>query len=112
MLDHHNIAILNFCQCLYRVCDQVGSHTWFGGGCDLTPAYFFEEDTREFHRFWKQTCDQHGPDLYSNFKKWCDDYFYLPARKERRGVGGIFFDDILDKPGDKLQNPEDVSLTS
>ncbi|KAJ8900769.1 hypothetical protein NDN08_000070 [Rhodosorus marinus] len=68
--------------------------TWGGGGADLTPSYFFEEDTVEFHRFWKQTCDRYDPSYYAKFKKWCDEYFYIPMRKEHRGVGGIFFDDL------------------
>ncbi|KAH8067192.1 coproporphyrinogen oxidase [Aureococcus anophagefferens] len=31
------------------------------------------------------------------WEKGVDDYFYLPARREHRGVGGVFFDD-LDAP--------------
>ncbi|CAN5606122.1 oxygen-dependent coproporphyrinogen oxidase [soil metagenome] len=68
---------------------------WFGGGADLTPYYPNLEDTRHFHTVWKRTCDDH-PDVadYDAFKKWCDEYFYLPHRKEARGVGGIFFDHV------------------
>lgn len=39
-------------------------------------------------------CDRHDAELYPKFKAWCDDYFYLPARQEHRGIGGIFFDDL------------------
>ncbi|XP_012598568.1 oxygen-dependent coproporphyrinogen-III oxidase, mitochondrial [Microcebus murinus] len=70
---------------------------WFGGGCDLTPTYLNQEDAVHFHRTIKEACDQHGPDLYPKFKKWCDDYFLIAHRGERRGIGGIFFDD-LDSP--------------
>ncbi|XP_005386657.2 PREDICTED: oxygen-dependent coproporphyrinogen-III oxidase, mitochondrial [Chinchilla lanigera] len=70
---------------------------WFGGGCDLTPTYLNQEDAVHFHRTLKEACDQHGPDLYPKFKKWCDDYFFITHRGERRGIGGIFFDD-LDSP--------------
>ncbi|KAK9811444.1 hypothetical protein WJX72_003979 [[Myrmecia] bisecta] len=73
---------------------QVGASAWFGGGCDLTPSYLFEEDAREFHAHWKRVCDAHGPQLYPECKAWCDRYFYLPARREHRGIGGIFFDDL------------------
>ena len=72
-------------------------HWWFGGGSDLTPTYLNQEDAIHFHRTLKEACDRHGPDLYPKFKKWCDDYFYIAHRGERRGIGGIFFDD-LDSP--------------
>ncbi|KAJ7288221.1 coproporphyrinogen III oxidase [Mycena rebaudengoi] len=69
---------------------------WFGGGCDLTPSYLFEEDAVHFHTTLKTICDAHGPGLFPAFKKWCDEYFYIPHRAEARGVGGIFFDDLHD----------------
>ncbi|MEE6468275.1 hypothetical protein FKM82_008238 [Ascaphus truei] len=70
---------------------------WFGGGTDLTPTYLNQEDAVHFHQTLKDACDKHGSGLYPKFKKWCDDYFYISHRGERRGVGGIFFDD-LDSP--------------
>lgn len=70
---------------------------WFGGGTDLTPYYLNEEDVRYFHGTLRTACDKHDPAYYARFKKWCDDYFYIVHRGERRGVGGIFFDD-LDSP--------------
>ncbi len=73
---------------------QLGDKKWFGGGSDLTPYYLFEDDARHFHSVLKQTCDKHNKDYYPRFKKWCDEYFYLPHRKEARGIGGIFFDYI------------------
>jgi coproporphyrinogen III oxidase len=65
---------------------------WFGGGFDLTPYYAFEEDCIYWHQIAKQACDPFGGELYPQFKKEADDYFYLPHRKEHRGIGGIFFD--------------------
>lgn len=70
---------------------------WFGGGTDLTPYYLDEKDVKHFHDTLKIACDKHNPTYYAKFKKWCDDYFYIVHREERRGVGGIFFDD-LDTP--------------
>lgn len=67
---------------------------WFGGGSDLTPAYLIESDAIHFHRTLKDACDRHDPAFYPRFKKDCDDYFYLPHRDERRGIGGIFFDHL------------------
>ena len=70
-----------------------GSKEWFGGGADLTPYYPYLADVVHFHRVWKRVCEGHPPPVdYRRFKKWCDDYFYLPHRGEPRGVGGIFFD--------------------
>ena len=63
---------------------------WFGGGFDLTPYYPYHEDAVQWHRQAKATCDPFGEELYPRFKKWCDEYFYLPHRGETRGVGGCF----------------------
>ncbi|GAB1719537.1 MAG: Coproporphyrinogen oxidase [Nitrosospira sp.] len=70
---------------------------WFGGGMDLTPYYGFEEDAVHFHQACKEALSPFGEDYHPRFKKWCDQYFYLKHRKEPRGIGGIFFDD-LSKP--------------
>ncbi len=67
---------------------------WFGGGMDLTPYYGFEEDCVHFHNTNKTALDPFGSSYYPQFKKQCDEYFYLKHRKEPRGVGGIFFDDF------------------
>jgi coproporphyrinogen III oxidase len=70
-----------------------GEKQWFGGGADLTPYYPHLEDVIHFHKVWKTVCSRHEPPVeYARFKKWCDDYFFLPHRDEARGVGGIFFD--------------------
>jgi len=70
---------------------------WFGGGTDLTPYYLDEEDVKHFHRTLKAACDKHNSSYYTKFKQWCDNYFDIKHRGERRGIGGIFFDD-LDSP--------------
>lgn len=72
---------------------EVDADTWwFGGGIDLTPHYIIPEDAAFFHNALKEVCDRAHPDFYPTFKQWADRYFYLPHRKETRGVGGIFFD--------------------
>ncbi|GGG59103.1 oxygen-dependent coproporphyrinogen-III oxidase [Pseudohongiella nitratireducens] len=71
---------------------------WFGGGYDLTPYYGNDEDCRHWHQTAKAACDGHDASLYPKFKKACDDYFYLPHRKEPRGIGGLFFDDFNELP--------------
>jgi coproporphyrinogen III oxidase len=67
---------------------------WFGGGMDLTPYYGFEEDAVHFHRICRNALAPFGPDYYPRFKQWCDEYFYLKHRREPRGIGGIFYDDL------------------
>jgi coproporphyrinogen III oxidase len=70
----------------------VTTKAWFGGGSDLTPMMPNQADTDDFHAALKTACEKHGPDLYPRYKKWCDEYFYLPHRSEPRGAGGIFYD--------------------
>ena len=73
---------------------------WFGGGYDLTPYYGFEEDCIEWHQGAKDTCDRFNSGYYPRFKRWCDEYFYLKHRNEPRGIGGIFFDDLIEADRD------------
>jgi coproporphyrinogen III oxidase len=70
----------------------VTTKEWFGGGADLTPMFPNEEDAQDFHAALKRSCDPHGLDLHPRYRKWCDEYFYLPHRNEARGAGGIFYD--------------------
>jgi len=67
---------------------------WFGGGYDLTPYYGFDEDCEHWHCTAKTACEPFGKSVYADYKRWCDDYFYLKHRNEQRGAGGLFFDDL------------------
>jgi coproporphyrinogen III oxidase len=67
---------------------------WFGGGSDLNPCIEYEADTAHFHSVQKEYCNRHDAEYYPRFKKWADEYFYVPHRNRARGVGGIFFDDL------------------
>jgi coproporphyrinogen III oxidase len=69
-----------------------GSRAWFGGGADLTPAYLFDEDAAHFHATLRAACDRLDRAWYPRFKEACDAYFWLPHRREARGVGGVFFE--------------------
>jgi coproporphyrinogen III oxidase len=67
---------------------------WFGGGFDLTPFYPVDADVLHWHRTAAAACEPFGPEVYAEYKAWCDRYFFLPHRNETRGVGGVFFDDL------------------
>ena len=65
---------------------------WFGGGIDITPSIKDDDEKNKFHKTIKSMCNRHNKSYYKKYKKWCDEYFYLPHRNESRGIGGIFFD--------------------
>ena len=67
---------------------------WIGGGYDLTPYVPFSEDIISWHNAAKNTLNKYDKNFYKIFSENCNDYFYIPHRKERRGVGGIFFDNL------------------
>jgi len=67
------------------------SKEWFGGGMDVTPSFKDTKEKLAVHQKLKKICLSNYKD-YNKYKKWCDNYFYLPHRKELRGIGGIFFD--------------------
>ncbi|XP_050316035.1 oxygen-dependent coproporphyrinogen-III oxidase isoform X2 [Anthonomus grandis grandis] len=92
------VPTIHFNYRYFEVQSGLETQWWFGGGTDLTPYYLNSADCIHFHTVLKNTCDKHDKSYYPKFKKWCDDYFHIPHRGERRGVGGIFFDD-LDTPG-------------
>ncbi|MDB2592091.1 oxygen-dependent coproporphyrinogen oxidase [Gammaproteobacteria bacterium] len=73
---------------------QVGKIWWFGGGMDLTPYVGYQDDCQTWHQACKAACMSLSKQCYDAYKQACDDYFYLPHRREHRGIGGIFFDHL------------------
>ena len=86
--SHMNVRFFNAYQ------KDKPSIWWFGGGFDLTPYYPYEEDCIHWHQTAAKACEPFGANVYSEYKKNCDQYFYLKHRQETRGVGGLFFDDL------------------
>ncbi|MDC3074614.1 oxygen-dependent coproporphyrinogen oxidase [Candidatus Pelagibacter sp.] len=84
---------------------------WFGGGMDVTPAIKDMSEKNNFHKKLKLMCDQHNKKYYAKYKKWCDEYFYLPHRNESRGIGGIFFDYKKDNFEKDFKFVRDVGVT-
>ena len=84
---------------------------WFGGGIDVTPSKKDKNENKEFHKILKKMCDRHNKKYYFKYKKWCDEYFYLPHRGEPRGIGGIFFDYKKDNFEKDFKFVRDVGVT-
>ena len=84
---------------------------WFGGGIDVTPSKKDIKEKKEFHKTLRDMCNRHDKNYYKKYKKWCDEYFYLPHRKEPRGIGGIFFDYKKDNFEKNFKFVRDVGIT-
>ena len=87
------------------------THQWFGGGMDVTPSKKDDLEKKKFHKTLKYMCGRHNRSYYKKYKKWCDEYFYLPHRKETRGIGGIFFDYKKNNFENDFQFVRDVGIT-
>jgi len=88
----------------------VTTKNWFGGGMDATPSMNDNKEKKLFHKKIKLMCNKHNKNYYLKYKKWCDNYFYLPHRKEPRGIGGIFFDYKTDNWTKNFNFTKDVGL--
>ena len=84
---------------------------WFGGGIDVTPSKKDNKEKEVFHKTLQDMCNRHDKNYYQKYKKWCDEYFYLPHRKEPRGIGGIFFDYKKDNFEKNFKFVRDVGVT-
>jgi len=85
--------------------------SWFGGGMDLTPCISDNNEKKYFYKELKKMCNNHNKKYYNKYKKWCDKYFYLPHRKEIRGIGGIFFDYKMNNWEKDFLFVKDVGMT-
>ncbi len=87
------------------------THQWFGGGMDVTPSKIDNLEKKNFHKILRKMCNRHDKTYYRKYKKWCDEYFYLPHRKEPRGIGGIFFDYKKENFVEDFKFVRDVGVT-
>lgn len=87
-ISHMNIRLF------YAYNAEGDNYWWFGGGYDLTPCYGFKIDCIQWHRTIAEVCKPYGDAIYPEFKAWADRYFYIPCRREHRGIGGLFFDQL------------------
>jgi coproporphyrinogen III oxidase len=87
----------------------VTGKAWFGGGADLNPPIPYEEDTEAFHARFRAACMAHNPTYYEQFRKWADEYFFIPHRNVSRGVGGIFYDHL--ECGDEAEWERNLAFT-
>ena len=80
----------------FGILDKTGNikDWWIGGGYDLTPFIPYQQDILDWHQTAKQNLDNWNNSFYKIFSDNCNNYFNIPHRNERRGVGGIFFDNI------------------
>ena len=89
---------------------------WAGGGYDLTPYISFKSDNIKWHDDAKALLNSYNKSFYKKFSKNCNEYFFIPHRNERRGVGGIFFDNFtqmnLAKTTEMLSSIADQYLSS
>ncbi len=81
---------------LFGILDKKGAikDWWIGGGYDLTPYIPFKDDIVDWHEAARDAMNCFNKNFYKKFSENCNKYFYLPHRSERRGVGGIFFDNL------------------
>jgi coproporphyrinogen III oxidase len=84
---------------------------WFGGGMDITPCIKDSKEKKWYHNELRKTCNKHNKNYYKKYKKWCDEYFYLPHRKEIRGIGGLFFDYKKNNWNKDFSFIKDIGLT-
>ena len=93
----------------FECTNNSSSIWWMGGGADLTPYYLDEEDIAHFHVTHQTICENFQTGCYDDYKKACDEYFYLPHRGETRGVGGIFFDYLSNDYDDQFSFISNIS---
>ena len=89
----------------------ITGKNWFGGGVDATPCIQDTKLKKYFHSKLEKMCNDHNKKYYKKYKKWCDEYFFLPHRKEIRGIGGIFFDYKMNDWNSDFEFVRDVGLT-